>query len=121
MADNEKRQKGREIVSKLFKDGPVGDLVPMPKRFREITVNHVFGEVWQGEDLELTERSLITCAMLVALNCEDEMRVHFTGARNLGHPREKIEELSIHAAHYAGWPAAVSGFRALADVWPPEG
>jgi len=56
MADNEKRQKGREIVSKLFKDGPVGDLVPMPKRFREITVNHVFGEVWQGEDLELTER-----------------------------------------------------------------
>ena len=91
MADNEKRQKGRKIVSKLFKDGPVGDFVPMPKRFREITVNHVFGEVWQGEDLEITERSLITCAMLVALNGEDEMRVHFTGARNLGHPSEKIE------------------------------
>ncbi len=59
--------------------------------------------------------------MLVALNCEDEMCVHFTDARNLGRPCEKIEELIIHAAHYAGWPAAVSGFRALADVWPPKG
>ena len=120
MANNDKREKGREIVSKLFKDGPIGDLVPMPKRFRQFTVNHVFGDVWQGENMVITERSLITCAMLVALNREDEMRVHFTGARNLGHSREKIEELIIHAAHYAGWPAAVSAFRALADVWPPE-
>ena len=69
-------------------------------------------DVWQGEDLEITERSLITCAMLVAPNREDEMRVHFT--------RAKIEELIIYAAHYAGWPAAVGGFRALAEVWPPE-
>lgn len=121
MADSENRKRGREIVGKLFKDGPVGEMVPMPKRFRQFTVDHVFGEVWQGEDLEIAERSLITCAMLVALNREDEMRVHFTGARNLGHPRAKIEELIIHAAHYAGWPAAVSGFRALAEVWPPEG
>jgi 4-carboxymuconolactone decarboxylase len=120
MSEPSKRDKGREIVNKLFKDGPVGDLVPMPKRFRQFTVDHVFGDVWQGEDLEITERSLITCAMLVAMNREDEMCVHFIGAKNLGHPREKIEELITHAAHYAGWPAAISGFRALAEVWPPE-
>lgn len=120
MADSENRKRGREIVSRLFKDGPVGEMVPMPKRFRQFTVDHVFGEVWQGEDLEIAERSLITCAMLVALNREDEMRVHFVGARNLGHPRAKIEELITHAAHYCGWPAAVGAFRALADVWPPE-
>ena len=120
MENESQREKGREIISKLFKDGHVGEMIPMPKRFRRLTVDHVFGEVWQGEDLPITERSLITCAMLVALNREDEMRVHFTGARNLGHPREKIEELIIHAAHYSGWPAAVSGFRALAEVWPPE-
>lgn len=120
MTDDDKRQRGREIVGKLFRDGPVGEMVPMPKRFRQFTVDHVFGDVWQGENLPIEERSLITCAMLVALNREDEMRVHFIGAKNLGHPREKIEELITHAAHYCGWPAAVGAFRALAEVWPPE-
>ncbi len=118
--NGDKRAKGREIVAKLFSTGPVGEFIPMPKRFREMTVNNVFGEAWQGEDLELTERSLVTCAMLIALARDDEMRVHFTGARNLGIPRAKLEELITHSAHYAGWPAAVGGFRALADVWPPE-
>ncbi len=120
MSDSEKRVKGREIVAKLFSTGPVGEFIPLPKRFRQMTVNNVFGEAWQGEDLAIEERSLVTCAMLIALGRDDEMRVHFTGARNLGLPRAKLEELITHAAHYAGFPAAVGGFRALAAVWPPE-
>lgn len=58
--------------------------------------------------------------MLVALNRETEMRSHMNGARNLGVPREKPEEMINHAAHYAGWPVAVAGFRALDEVWPQE-
>ncbi len=120
MANDERREKGREIVGKLFKGERVGDPVPMPKRFRQFTVDHLFGDLWQGEDLALEERSLITCTILVALNREDEMRIHFQGAKNLGIPRAKIEEMITHAAHYAGWPAGVAGFRALGEVWPPE-
>ena len=115
---SDKADKGAQVMEKLFgrKPGKLG----FPDRFAEYTQEHLFGDVWQGETLAIEERSLITCAVLTALAREPEQRVHFTGAKNLGHPREKIEELIIHAAHYAGWPAAVSGFRALADVWPPQ-
>ena len=38
-------------------------------------------------------------------------------AAYLGIPRAKLEELITHVAHYAGWPAAVSAFRVLDEVW----
>lgn len=116
--DKSKRDAALEFVGRLTKDAPpAGDI---PKRFARMSIDHLFGDVWMGKDLEPAERSLLTCAMLVALNREYEMRIHFTGAHNLGVPRRKVEEMIIHAAHYAGWPVAVAGFRALNEVWPDE-
>jgi 4-carboxymuconolactone decarboxylase len=73
--------------------------------------------VWQGEELSLQERSLATCATLVALAREPEQRLHFRGARNLGIERPKLEGLIVHVGHYAGWPVAVSALRTLDAVW----
>jgi 4-carboxymuconolactone decarboxylase len=53
------------------------------------TMTHLFGDVWQGEELSLQERSLATCATLVALAREAEQRLHFRGARNLGIERDE--------------------------------
>ena len=78
----------------------------------------MFGDLWQDEDLELWERSLVTCTILVALNREGEQRIHLKAAKELGVPREKLEAMIIHAAHYAGWPVAASAFRTLDEVWP---
>ncbi|MCG8548503.1 MAG: carboxymuconolactone decarboxylase family protein [Alphaproteobacteria bacterium] len=112
----EPREKGIALAKTLMEGAPsVGTI---PKRFREHTLSHLFGDVWQGPELDLPERSLLTCAMLVVLNRETEMRIHFNGARNLGVPRSKLEETIIQAAHYAGWPVAAAAFRALEDVWP---
>src|SRR5262245_66696186 len=90
---------------------------PLPADFGRMTVEHVFGDVWSRPGLALEERSLATCAVLVALARESEQRLHFRGARNLGIPRPKLEELITHVAHYAGWPVAVSAFRVLDEVW----
>ncbi|MFT4582044.1 MAG: 4-carboxymuconolactone decarboxylase [Gammaproteobacteria bacterium] len=114
----EQAAKGAEVMEKLFGKKP-GKL-PFPDRFSEYTLEHLFGDVWQGEALALQERSLITCAVLTALAREPEQKVHFTGAKNLGIPREKMEEMITHIAHYAGWPVAVGGFRSLDAVWPVE-
>ena len=35
-------------------------------------------------------------------------------------PREKLEEMITHIAHYGGWPVAVGGFRSLDAVWPVD-
>ena len=118
MADESKWNKGVELVQKLF--GAAGGGVKMPDKFRSYTIEHVFGEVWQGDELALEERSLVTCSVLVALGREEEQKLHFVGAKNLGISREKLEGVITHIAHYAGWPVAVGALRSLEEVWPAE-
>ncbi|MBT4041985.1 MAG: gamma-carboxymuconolactone decarboxylase [Rhodospirillaceae bacterium] len=115
---NDKREKGIALTKKLLSGSPRG--TRLPKKFGKYTVEHLFGDVWQGEELSLEERSLVTCTILVALNREAEQHIHFRAARNLGLPRDRIEGMITHAAHYAGWPVAASAFRVLAEVWPEE-
>lgn len=120
MTDDDKRERGRALQRRMFEGAPRATGAPPPKAFADYSVEHLFGDVWQQTDLELPERSLITCAILVALNREHEERVHFLGAKNLGVPRSKVEAMITHAAHYAGWPCAATAHRVLNEVWPAE-
>ena len=123
MSNEEKREKGIELFKKLVKGQDRTAAVArsaLPEKFTDYTMEHLFGEVWQGEELTLPQRSLITCTILVALNREAEQRIHFPGARNLGVERETLEAMIVHVAHYAGWPVAASAFRVLSEVWPVE-
>lgn len=115
MTDEERFAAGRQLAGRLFAGAPPGRRLP-PEMARH-TMTHLFGDVWQGEDLAIEERSLITCTVLVALGRENEQRLHFRGARNLGIERQKLEAMMTHVAHYAGWPVAVSALRVLAEVW----
>lgn len=108
--------RGRALLETLCGDGNA--LAHFPDDFRRYTLEHLFGDVWQGADLALQERSLVTCTILVALAREPEQRFHFAAARRLGVPREKLVAMITHAAHYAGWPNAVGALRSLNEVWP---
>ncbi len=111
--------RGRALAAKLFAGTKTRSSVH--DRLRGFAVRHLFGEIWQGEDLELQERSLVTCAALIAMNLPEELRLHFVGAKNVGIPRKKIEELIVHLAYYAGYPCSASASWVLNEVWPPEG
>jgi len=123
MTDEKKREKGIAFFKKLT-EGQERQAksvrAAIPEKFTRYTMEHLFGDVWQGEEIPLELRSLLTCTILVALNREAEQRIHFPGAKNLGVSREQLEAMIIHAAHYAGWPVAASAFRVLAEVWPVE-
>ena len=54
------------------------------------------------DDLTLQERSLATCTMLFALNRPEEMRIHFTGAKNIGVERSKLVGVIAHGARWGG-------------------
>ena len=116
----ERKQKGKALARRLLAGSKSADIGRVPERFVRHTIEHLFGDVWQGDDLSLEERELVTCTILVALNREAELRIHFNAAHNLGLPRTRIEGMIIQAAHYAGWPVAASAFRILNEVWPPD-
>jgi 4-carboxymuconolactone decarboxylase len=115
MTDDERMSRGSELAGRLFRGAPRAG--PLPPEMMRHTLGHLFGDVWQGPELAVEERSLLTCAVLVALGREAEQRLHFRGARNLGLERQKLEAMAIHVGHYAGWPVAASGLRVLAAVW----
>lgn len=112
--DQERFDAGRALAARLFDGAP--RTRPLPRDMVRHTMGHLFGDVWQGDELSLEQRSLITCTVLTALGKEAELRLHLRGARNLGIGRETLEAMMIHVSHYAGWPAGVSALRLLDEI-----
>jgi 4-carboxymuconolactone decarboxylase len=117
---SDKMSKGRALSAKLFAGAKARGGGPMPAKLQAYTTEHLFGDVWQGDDLTLQQRSMITCTVLVALNRLAEQHIHFIGAKNLGIPRSEMEGMIVQVAHYAGWPCAASATHVLNEVWPAE-
>jgi 4-carboxymuconolactone decarboxylase len=115
MAKSERYQKGAAIIKKLFGREPQPG--SMQADFLDITVENLFGDIWNRPGLAIEERSMITLSALTVLGRENEIKIHLHGAKNLGIPREKVEEIMIHLAHYGGWPVAVSGLKLVEQVY----
>lgn len=106
-----------EIFGKEETDAQLTGADPFMARLQELVTGYCFGENWSRELLPLKTRSMITIAMLAAQGREPELRIHVRGALNNGASREEIGEVFLHAAVYAGVPAAVAGFRAANEVF----
>jgi 4-carboxymuconolactone decarboxylase len=83
----------------------IGDFAP---KLAEITDDVLFGDVWERPQLSKRDRSLITCAALVATGKTEQMGFHFPRAIENGVTREELSELITHLAFYVGWPNAMS-------------
>jgi 4-carboxymuconolactone decarboxylase len=83
----------------------IGDFAP---KLAELTDEVLFGDVWERPALSKRDRSLITCAALVANGKTDQMNFHFPRAIENGVTREELVELITHLAFYVGWPSAMS-------------
>jgi 4-carboxymuconolactone decarboxylase len=55
--------------------------------------------------------------MLVALNREDELRMHLRAALKNGVTQDEIREVLLQSAIYCGVPAANSAFRIAQEVF----
>ena len=115
MANPQRYARGAAKMKELFGVEPRPGM--MHSDCQEITVEHLFGDIWTRPGLELSERSMITVAALTVLARERELKVHLRGALNAGIPREKINEIMIHLAHYGGWPVAVNWLRIAKEVF----
>ena len=113
--DKESREKGLQILKKM--DLLEGNVTPISKDFMAHIVDALYGNIWSRDEIiSLPERSLITVAVLVALNRENELKIHIKGALNLGVSKDKIEEMILHVAHYSGFPTGVSANQILNDI-----
>ena len=76
-------------------------------------VNDCYGEVWQRPGLSLHQRSLITVAMMLAVNRRDELENHIRGALANGVTEQELWELANHAIWYLGLPTIATWSEAM--------
>ncbi|HUH84713.1 MAG TPA: carboxymuconolactone decarboxylase family protein [Stellaceae bacterium] len=83
----------------------------------ELTEKVLFGDVWERPGLKKRDRSLITVAVLVALNRTEQLRGHLERALGNGVTEDEIVELITHLAFYSGWPTAMSAALLAKEVF----
>jgi 4-carboxymuconolactone decarboxylase len=83
----------------------LGDFAP---KLVELTDEVLFADVWERAQLSKRDRSLITCAALIAMGKSEQMDFHFPRALENGVTRDELVEMITHLAFYAGWPNAMS-------------
>ncbi|HBB6756464.1 TPA: 4-carboxymuconolactone decarboxylase [Citrobacter amalonaticus] len=110
MQDEERYQQGmavrRAVLGDAHVDRTVENLTPLNEEFQHFITRYAWGDIWSRPGLDRHTRSMITIAMLIALNREAELKMHLNAAFNNGVTREELKELFMHSALYCGLPAA---------------
>ena len=121
MDDRERYQQGMSVRRAVLGDANVDRSVKntndFNREYQDLITRYAWGEIWTRPGLSRHSRSLITIALMVALNRAEELRMHIRAAFNNGVTREQIKEVLLHAAIYCGVPAANSAFHAAEAVF----
>lgn len=104
----------RAVLGDAHVDRSIENRTEVTEEFQNLITRYAWGEIWTRDGLPRHTRSLLTIAMMVALNRGEEMALHLRAARNNGVTRDEIKEVLLQTAIYCGVPAANSAFH-LAD------
>lgn len=106
----------REVLGPTYVDKSVNEVEDFMKPMQKITTEWCWGEVWTRPGLDRKTRSMLTLAMLTALNRPNEVRLHVRGALNNGVTKAEIQEVLLQACIYCGVPAALDSFKVANEV-----
>jgi len=106
----------RAVLGDAHVDRAIEKTTELTREFEELLTRYAWGEIWTREGLPRPTRSLLTLAMLVALNRMEELRMHVRGALNNGVTRDEIKEVLLQTAIYCGVPAAHAAFRVAQET-----
>jgi len=120
MDDRERYEQGmkvrRAVLGDAHVDASLKNQNEFNEEFQDLITRYAWGEVWIRPGLPRQTRSMLTLAMMVALNRPDELRMHLRAALNNGVTTEEIKEVLLQTAIYCGVPAANSAFHLAEEV-----
>jgi 4-carboxymuconolactone decarboxylase len=119
MDERERYERGlavrRTVLGDAHVEATLARRTTLTHEFQELLTRYAWGEVWDRPGLPRHTRSLLTVAMLVALNRPEELRLHLRAAGNNSVTPDEIKEVLLQAAVYCGLPAANAAFRLAAE------
>ncbi|GAB2602120.1 carboxymuconolactone decarboxylase family protein [Nitrincola alkalisediminis] len=122
---NDQYQKGmatrKAVLGDEYVEQSINNATHFTKPLQRLVTEYCWGNVWQREGLEKSERSLINLAMIAVLNRPHELELHLRGALKNGLTPVQIREVLLQVAIYAGVPASIDAFRVATKVLKDAG
>jgi 4-carboxymuconolactone decarboxylase len=106
----------RKVLGDAYVDRAESNRNEFNGDFQDLITRYAWGEIWSRPELPPTTRRLITIALLVALNRDDELAMHLRAAFRDGMSPSEIKEVLLQTAIYCGVPAANSAFHIAEQV-----
>src|ERR1700730_17632518 len=117
----EQGMKGRRaVLGDAHVDASLRNRDESNEAFQDLLTRWTRRAVCSRPGLPRLTRSMITLAMMVALNRTDELRMHLRGALNNGVTREEIREVLLQTAIYCGVPAGNLAFHLAQEVFSQQ-
>ena len=116
----ERFERGMKVLKKMGREKLMMDQKAIYPELYDISVGHLFGDVWARPGLSLRERQLVTLAANIALARPTGNHSHYRSSEHLGITREEIMEVIIQVGHYAGWPTISNAVRQYTAVIKEE-
>src|SRR5258707_13600323 len=107
----------RAALGDAHVDASLKDRTEFNEAFQDLITRYAWGEIWSRPGLPRHTRSLITLALMIAINRGDEFRMHVRAAFNNGVTRDEIKEVILQCAIYCGVPPANAALHAAQEVF----
>ena len=107
------RERGMAKMEEVY--GFSYDPATIPGGYVDVTVDHLFGDIWTRPGLDVRDRRMLTIGVLAAQGMPKLLEIQFGAALEREELTEhQVREIVVHLAHYVGWPLS-TGANAAAE------
>jgi len=110
MPQTENQRKGAELRRKLMGDAYVDRINqtvyadPIMQKFRDVTTETIFGNLWQRPGIDLKTRTLVCVVSDASTGRAPELALHLRMALREGWTEDELVEVLLHLVGYVGAP-----------------
>jgi 4-carboxymuconolactone decarboxylase len=113
-------ERGMRVLRRMGREKLMLNQKALSPEMYEMSVGHLFGDVWGRPGLTLRDRQLVTLAANIAMARPSGNHSHYLSAMRLGITKRQIIEVMIQVGHYCGWPTLSNAVRQFTDILEEE-
>jgi len=113
---NDRFERGMKVLKKMGREKLMLNQKALSEEMYEMSVGHLFGDVWGRPGLSLRDRQLVTLAANIAMARPSGNHSHYLSSMHLGITQREIIEVMIQVGHYTGWPTLSNAVRQFTEI-----
>ena len=113
---NDRFERGMKVLKRMGRENLMLNQKALSPEMYEMSVGHLFGDVWGRPGLSLRDRQLVTLAANIAMARPTGNHSHYLSSMHLGITKKEIIEVMIQVGHYTGWPTLSNSVRQFTEI-----